>query len=338
MPKATLRLVAERAGVAAITASRILNGSRTASPIASATRERVEAAARELGYRVDSSARAMRQQRSGQVGAILVNRGGDLLTNPSAFEFVMGLNAGLGEDGLLLSLVRIQEVEAAESPMAIRALDERLFDGFVVISHLPPSILARLEQQAETTVWLDTDVDRPTCCVRRDEQHAAHAALELLLARRRRILWPVRPTDYLRGHYSHVERDAAVRARCATLGVTLEPVPLGGAGDPNALAPLAAALSRGPDAGLLLNDPSLARVCLGMLAERGVVPGRDLGIACCDADAQLAQQWPALSRVQVARDSLGRQAGRMLATLIREPAAPPPSLLITSPVVPGRTA
>jgi LacI family transcriptional regulator len=332
----TLRQVAARAGVAPITASRILNGSSTTAPIAVATRQRVEAAARELGYRVDGAARAMRRQRSGQVGAILVNHGPELLTNPAAFEYLMGLNDGLAEDGFLLSLVRIAEVDAA-GPAGIRALDERLFDGFVVISHLPESVLTRLESQAEISVWLDTNIAQATRCVRRDEQHAATAALDLLLARRRRIIWPQRPPEFMRGHYSHGVRDAAVKARCAAVGADLITVPIGWPSQPEHLAGIVAAIS-GPECGLLLNDPTIGRIGLSLLAANGLVPGRDLGVACCDADMVLGQQWPDLSRIQVARDELGRRAGRMLATLIRDPTSPPPSLLITSPVIPGRTA
>lgn len=333
--KSTLRLVAERAGVAPITASRILNGSQTDSPIAADTRVRVENAARELGYRVDGSARAMRRQRTGQVGAILVNGHDDLLTNPAAFEYVMGLNAGLGVDGTLLSLIRINEIDGHAE--GIRALDERLFDAFVVISHLPSTIQARLERQAEISVWIDTNVDRPTCCLRRDETAAAQTALDLLLVRRRRIIWAVNPHGFMVGHYSHAARDVAVRQRCADLGIELVLVPIGYRHEPDWLSRIVPALT-GPECGLLLGNPTQARGCLSLFVERGLVPGRDFGVACCDADALLGQQWPALSRIQVARSAIGQQAGLMLADLIRSPEHPPASQLITSPVVPGATA
>ena len=67
----TLRDVAERAGVSITTVSRILNGRETGVPIRDDTRQRILAAAEELGYRPNMLARALRGSRSQLLGVIV---------------------------------------------------------------------------------------------------------------------------------------------------------------------------------------------------------------------------------------------------------------------------
>jgi DNA-binding LacI/PurR family transcriptional regulator len=63
--------VAERAGVSITTVSRILNGRETGVPIRDDTRQRILAAAEELGYRPNMLARALRGSRSQLLGVIV---------------------------------------------------------------------------------------------------------------------------------------------------------------------------------------------------------------------------------------------------------------------------
>ena len=65
---ATLRDVAERAGVSLATVSRVLNGATTVDP---ALAERVRSAAGDLGYRANLLARGLRQQRTNIVGIVV---------------------------------------------------------------------------------------------------------------------------------------------------------------------------------------------------------------------------------------------------------------------------
>ncbi len=332
----TLRDVAAKAGVAPITASRILNGSRTASPIASATRIKVEEAAAALGYRLDAVARAMRHRRSGQIGVVVANVPGHTLSNLPAYEYILGLNLGLDPLGYMVSLVRLTDVDGAH-PERVRALEERLLDALVVLGHMPPRVLARLRERPQRTIWLDTDVDEPTGCVRRDEHAAGHDAAGLLLAKgRRRIVWPQRPGQYTRDHYSTIAREAGAREACVEAGATFEIWPSDDEYGPGGEAVLPDEL-RDPTVGLLLDGTTSARRILGLLGRSGVVPGRDLGVAACDADEHLNYSWPGLSRVQVKRDDIGRRAAAMMQEMLDQGTAPA-SLLIRSAVIAGTTA
>ena len=84
----TLRDVAEKAGVSITTVSRILNGRETGVPVREATRERIIAAAAELGYRPNLLARALRGSRSSLLGVIARD-----VTDPFHVQVLRGVNA-----------------------------------------------------------------------------------------------------------------------------------------------------------------------------------------------------------------------------------------------------
>lgn len=331
----TLRDVAAKAGVAPITASRILNGSRSAAPIAAATRLRVEEAAAELGYRLDAVARAMRHRRSGQIGVVVANVAGHTLSNLPAYEYILGLNLGLDPLGYIVSLVRLTDVDGAH-PERVRALQERLLDALVVLGHMPPPVIALLRGRGRRVIWLDTDVDEPTGCIRRDERNAGRDAAGLLLARgRRRIVWPQRPGVYTRDHYSSVEREAGAREACAAAGASFEVWTSEDEYGPGG-EDLPAGM-RDPSVGILLDGTTSARRILAMLGRRCIVPGRDLGVAACDGDEHLNYSWPGLSRVRVRRDRIGTQAAAMMQEMLESGQAPA-SVVVRSEIVVGETA
>lgn len=67
----TMKDVAAYAGTSIATVSYVVNdGPR---PVSAATREKVERAVRELGYRVNGSARTLRSRRSGRLGIVVPN-------------------------------------------------------------------------------------------------------------------------------------------------------------------------------------------------------------------------------------------------------------------------
>src|SRR4051794_17913568 len=115
--RATIREVAEAAGVSRSTASRALTGQGYVAPH---VRDRVRRVARELGYVADATARHLRRQASQSIGVLLSD-----LSNP----FYAGLAAGisqqarrrqytmmLAEDGGSPAV----EAEAAETFVALR--------------------------------------------------------------------------------------------------------------------------------------------------------------------------------------------------------------------------
>ncbi|MER8099111.1 LacI family DNA-binding transcriptional regulator [Kitasatospora sp. NPDC094016] len=115
----TLFDVARAAGVSKSTASDALLGS---GRVAEATRERVQAAARELGYRPNSAARSLRRSSTGAVGLYLPR-------TATRLDYYMKLAFGAveraREDGL--DVVLLAPGKAAEGGLAARV------DGLMVI-------------------------------------------------------------------------------------------------------------------------------------------------------------------------------------------------------------
>lgn len=95
---ANLQAVAERAGVSVSLVSRILSGD-DAVRARPETRERVRAAARELGYRPHGAARALRLAKAGALGLVVHD-----MSNPIHAEIIRGAQAAATARGQVLLL------------------------------------------------------------------------------------------------------------------------------------------------------------------------------------------------------------------------------------------
>jgi LacI family transcriptional regulator len=104
---ASLADISRRAGVSIATASRVLNGS--AHPVSDATRERVLAAADELGYRPSELARALVKRTSRIVGVIV----GDIV-DPYFAEIARGVEDVAARAGHLTMVCNADRRPAAE--------------------------------------------------------------------------------------------------------------------------------------------------------------------------------------------------------------------------------
>jgi LacI family transcriptional regulator len=109
MNRATIRDVAERAGVSPATVSIVLNA-RPGARVSDATRRWVRAAADDLGYRPNAVARGLRTQRS-QVIGVLSDR---IASTPFAVGMVAAIEAVAREHDHLVFLVDTNDDPAAE--------------------------------------------------------------------------------------------------------------------------------------------------------------------------------------------------------------------------------
>jgi LacI family transcriptional regulator len=149
----TIRDVAERAGVHPATASRALNPALPGR-IAEATASKVRAAAGELGYAPDPTARSLRTRRSGIVGVVIPD-----LTNPVLPPIVRGIEETLWRAGLA-SLVADTDNDAEREAVAVRELQARRCEGLVIASATRDSATVRaLAADGVATVLVTRDVD-----------------------------------------------------------------------------------------------------------------------------------------------------------------------------------
>jgi LacI family transcriptional regulator len=311
-PPVSTNMIAERLGLSQATVSHILTGRGRFSQ---ATRDRVRAAAREMGYRPSASARAMRSRRTRQVGALIRNDQAARFYYLAAYEMLLGLNSQLEEAGLLLTIVRLDDARRGLEAQS-RVFSEHLLDGIVVLEDVPLDVQDRLDGLVEQVVWLDSTRDHPSHCVRRDERMAGRLAGEAALrAGYRRLIWagPVENDTLLPPmangfrHYSVGERLGGLRESVGTIPVeTAETSPHLF----DSTVPRAAAIAPGDC--VIAYDTVRARQVVYALASAGRPVGGDVGLACCDNTCELDQLWPHLARVDVNRYELGRRAARMM--------------------------
>jgi DNA-binding LacI/PurR family transcriptional regulator len=172
-----LRDVAERAGVSVGSASQAFGRPELVS---AEVRDRVLAAAKELGYTgPDPAARRLRTGRAGALGLIFSERLAYAFTDPAAPPFLRGVAREIQEahSGLLLIPDSRRRDEAA------RGVAEAAVDGFIVYStpRNDPRVEAALGRRLPV-VTVDQPRDAPTPFIGIDDRAAARSAAEHLRA------------------------------------------------------------------------------------------------------------------------------------------------------------
>lgn len=149
----TLRTVAARAGVSKSVVSRVLQGS---SHVSSESREAVETAIRELGYRPNAMARSLSQRRTNTVG-VLVND----LRQPWFVDVLEGLNAVL-HDNNLHALIGDGRLDRASDERLLHAFMEMRVDGLILAGTMPSSpTIADAAKWIPTVIVGSRDFDLP---------------------------------------------------------------------------------------------------------------------------------------------------------------------------------
>lgn len=172
----TMRMVAARASVSAMTVSRVLQGDPGVRP---QTRERVLAAVEELGYRRNEIARSLRVgHATGLLGLVVTN-----LANPFYAQLALGAESAVAAHGMRVILGNTGE-DIEHERRLVDDFASRRVDGMIVVpvgtdhSHLGP------EELADTPVVLVArparSVDLDTVLI--DDFGGAQAATARLIA------------------------------------------------------------------------------------------------------------------------------------------------------------
>lgn len=310
----TIKDVARAAQVSLGTASKALNGK---GQLRLETRSKVQAAARQLGFRPNKLAQSLKQQRTFTVG---------LVSTDSYGRFSMPLVEGI-EQALDAAQTAVFLCNAADDPVLeqrhVRSLLDKRVDGIIVTARrtdvrpalvLPDSALP--EQVPVVYAYAQVEEAAATCLLPDDFQGGRTATQHLIQLGRKRI-----------AHITGPERFAAVRERRAGWRSVLDEVGLE--------LPLSFALS-GPwseawgreavnsllDKGLkpdaiFCGSDQIARGVADALREGGVRVPEDIALVGYDNwEIIAAATRPGLTTIDMNMRELGRQAALKLLDLI----------------------
>ena len=307
----TVTRVAERAGVSVASVSRVLNGLSASE----ATRDRVNDAVRELGYRRNAMARSLKVRRTQQLAFAVADVG-----NPVYVEMMRAIEGETAAHGYRL-LVSSTGGHLDDTVALLDGLAHGYADGLVLS---PVRVDAGLIDALRTldlpvvvigTVPTGLRVDN----VRANSSGGVRLALEHLHANgRRRIAFVNGPVDTVPGS----ARKRAFERTARALGLTDDPALRRVADDFTLAAGRAAAEALldevVPDAVLGGND-LIAIATMQVLAERGLRVPEDVAVVGIDDTELAGVTTPSLTSVDLGSRERGRIAARLLLERLEDP-------------------
>ncbi len=317
-----MREVADKAGVAMSSVSRVLSGHPDVSPAMSA---RVLAAVAELDYQPDILAQSLRRRETLTVGFVV----GDI-SNPLFAEIVTGVESTLHTNGysmLLTNSLGDPQMETAH----IRLLTQRRVDGLVisVLDETHTETIGRLRELDIPVVVLDRNLpaDIPVSRVLSDHRSGMKAAvLHLLDLGHRRIALiggtAARPA---------IERRAGLAEAFELRGLPSSYIVDEGS---FAVEHGAAAMRRlldlpEPPTAVIAGGNQVMFGALRVVAERRVSLGSELSFVGCDDVAITDLFRPAVAVVRRDTFAMGRTAAELLLGRMRDGASPSDVVLPT---------
>lgn len=209
----TMGDVARLAGVSASTVSHVLNGTRK---VDAATRQRVEAAIAETGYRRNVAARSLAGGRSHTVGLSI-----SALTNPYFGSLVHAVEQALSDAGYVLIVGDSHDAAEPERRVTDSLLDRQV-DGMIVApaAGSEHSTLPGIARTGTPLVLIDRMLDVDCDQVGPENAASAQMLTEHLLDRGHRRIAVVRGIP---GISSTTERFDGYVAALASRGIAVDP-------------------------------------------------------------------------------------------------------------------
>jgi LacI family transcriptional regulator len=303
--RASMREVADRAGVAMSSVSRVLSGHPDVSP---AMRDRVMSVVAEIGYQPDLLAQSLRRRATLSVGFVV----GDI-ANPLLAEIVKGAERTLRDNGYSMLLTN-SENQPERDAAHVRLFEQRRVDGLMLslASEDNPETIRLLEQFDTPAVLVDRELppDVGASAVLSDHRSGMRAAVEHLLDLGHRRIGlilgqPMRPS---RERRAGLEEAFAARSLPATY-VVVEGL-LAAEHGRNATRQLLDAAE--PPTAIVAGGNQLLVGTLEELLARDLRVGTDISLVSCDAIDVTELFTPPIAVVRRDNREIGRQAASLL--------------------------
>ena len=321
--------VARRAGVSSQTVSRVSNGSPNVVP---ETRKRVLAAMRELGYRPNSAARALKRGEFRTLGVIVFT-----LSTTGNVRTLEAIATSAADEGYAITLIPVAVPTQDEVMGAFTRLGELAVDAVIVIMevHLLDAADLRLPPGLQVVV-ADSEVDDRYGVVDTDQIGGARDATEHLLGLGHRTV------HHLAGPVESFFAERRARAWRETLRERgcLVPDPVHGDWSAESGYRAGQVLAADPDctAVFAAND-QMALGLLRALHEHGRPVPEDVSVVGFDDIAEAGSFLPPLTTIRQDFPEVGRQlVVKALRRLRGEDEDPAATLVPTELVVRASTA
>lgn len=309
--RATIRDVAQRAGVSIGTASKALNDN---GRLKGETRERVIAAAQELGFRPNSLAQSLHRTRSMTVGVLSTDSFGRF-----AFPIIEALEERLAEEGIAIFMCNATDDPAREKQHLDQLLGKRI-DGLLVtgrrLDKRPP---VAVPGQTMPVIYVFSQADDPEAlCLLPDDYGGARLATQHLIdIGRKRIAHITGPQTFEAVNLRYQGYSDALAAEGLPLiegyyrsGTWSE------AWGREAVADLFDGQANMPDA-LFCGNDQIARGATDALRERGIAVPEQVAVVGFDNwDVMTLAARPPLTSVDMNLRQLGQLAGERLIAMI----------------------
>ena len=313
MPVITMRDIARHASVSQATVSLVLNDRRS-SFISEATRDRVLATARELGYRPNQNARALARGKTDTIGLWIKS-----LHSTYYMQFLNELDQLVTRDGYSLIISRNTALQATSSIM--QAFPMQSVDGIIAVD-IPETVEHFNHYMSSTPlVNLGSQYSSTVDHVAADLETGTKEAIRHLIARGRRsiILLIDSPSHGSGGG----EREASYRAVMEEAGLPPEILLAEGQSHQEARDAVWARVQASPlpEAIFCYNDDMAIGANRG-LHDAGLRVPEDVALVGCDDIKESRFQQPALSTVCQPNAELCSLAWQFLQNRMRDPALP----------------
>ncbi len=217
---ATIKDIAISVGLSHQAVSYALRGS---PKVAEATRQRVFLAAKDLGYRPNTTARAIRSGRHRSIGLLLstVSKRSYL-----PIQLIGGLDTEAAARGLMLTMGGLPDDKLTREGFVPRLLSEWSADGLLINYQegIPERLIQLMRAERVPSVWINTKQE--AACVYADEIDAGdRAATHLLELGHKRIAFvdfSHRADELQSVHYSARDRQAGYERAMTRAGLSAE--------------------------------------------------------------------------------------------------------------------